>query len=225
MNDLPNWIRFIPIILAMIFGICMPFAIFIVAIVFINRRKKNVAKNFEILAEALGGQLHRSSLNGLPIATGRFTIEGHYHGLPYQLQYRGGSKYTTPHLTLVVPIVPLFTLTLRNENLDTKLSKQIGMASELEIGLPEFDNEYFIQTNDPTHCRKFLRVPEHRAAIDNIRHSKFTMAFTRQQIQLTKPVATAFSDEKSVADATEIQHLLDDLHVLATGLKRLSGEV
>jgi predicted membrane chloride channel (bestrophin family) len=41
MNDDPNWITFLPIFLVMAIGICTPFVIMIVALVFVRRRKMN----------------------------------------------------------------------------------------------------------------------------------------------------------------------------------------
>lgn len=218
MNDGSDWIKFIPILFVMAIGICTPFVIVIVALVFVRRRKINAATSFSALADSLGGRLHSSPLNVLPMGTGRFTIQGQHHGIPYRLSFSGGGGHQPmPYITLVVPVRPSFTLSLRKENLDTRLSKRIGIASELEIGVPDFDAEYYIRTNDPTSCREYLSQANHREAIKEIHRLGFVLAFTRKHILLRKNTGPGYSPDTNIVEETEIRDALNAVTTLVQG--------
>jgi hypothetical protein len=219
MNDLPRWVSFLPILIAMAIGVCTPFVMLGVALFFVRRRKLNAETNFTQLAASLGGRLHSSALNALPISTGQFNIRGRHHGVPYQLTYSGGDRYNRmPRIKLVIPVKPSFTLSLRKEDFDTRLSKQIGMATELEIGVPDFDAEYYIRTNDPTNCRNFLLIPKHRKAIRHIHRTGFMLAFTRKHILLSKYACAGFSPGTKIIEESDAKELLDAVVVLVKGL-------
>ena len=224
MNDQPHWISFLPIVFVMVmslFTMLAMLAIPIVVFVLVGRKKKVIDQRFTQLAESLGGRKLASSLNALPVSTGKYSIQGCHQGVSYQLNYRGFRKSQPACVTLVIPVTPMFTLSLQKENWDTKLSKQIGMATELEIGDPDFDAEFFIRTNDPMSCRNYLFVPERRAAIRHIHHAGFMLTFTRKHILVVKYMpAPEFSGNTEIVETSELKGILDAVVVLVRGLGR-----
>jgi hypothetical protein len=220
MNDAPHWISFLPIIFVILSGFCMLFALMAIPIiVFVvhGRKKKAAAKHFTQLADSFGTRMHCSYL------TNTYSMQGSHHDVPYELRYYGGGNPqqggSSGSITISVPVKPLFTLSLRKEDFDTKLSKKIGMATELEIGVPDFDAEFFIRTNDPTNCRLFLSVPKHRAAIRHIYQQGYTLAFTRRRIELRKGVKALLFADNDIVEASETKGVLNAVVVLVRGLQ------
>lgn len=218
MNDAPNWISFLPTILALVLSLCAMLALLAIPIiVFVvhGHKKKSAANRFAQLAASFGGRAHRSFFNNT------YSVQGRHHGVPYELMYYGGKMkggVRPAAITIVVPVKPLFTLSLRKEDLDTKLSKKIGMAIELEIGVPDFDDEFFIRTNDPTSCRSFLSVPKHRTAIRHIYQQGYALAFTRKRIELRKAVKELWFADKDIVGESETKGVLDAVVALVKGL-------
>jgi hypothetical protein len=191
-------------------------AIPIVVSVVHGRKKKAAAKRFTQLAASFGSRTHCS----FPGNT--YTMQGFYHSVPYELTYYGGSMSRTAgsaaFITIVVPIKPSFTLCLRKENWDTKASKEIGMATELEIGVPDFDHEFFIRTNDPTGCRDFLSASKHRTAIRHLHQEGYTLTFTREQIELRKAMKALWFADNEIVKESETRGVLEAVVVLVKGL-------
>ena len=221
MNEIPPWLRTLPLLVAMAFGILMPFAMVGVAVYFLKRRKANVESELTRLADSLGGRLQSSPLNALPVSRGKFKVQGRHGGMSYALTYRSGREMAAPLLILTIPVKPPFRLTLRKESLDTRLSKRIGMASELVTGIDDFDDEYFIQTSDEVACRKFLSVSEHRDAIRAIHQLGFQFTFDRRVIRASRPVRGSLDhDDMNIAESSEVAGLLNAVACLVAGLQR-----
>jgi hypothetical protein len=223
MNDAPTSSSLLPdilLILVIVIVVCMALALIaipIVGLVVLGRKKKTANKHFTQVAASLGSRTRCSVFNDT------YSMQGRHHNVPYELRYHGGNNWgggsSSGSITIVVPVKPSFTLSLRKENWDTNVSKKIGMATELEIGVPDFDAEFFIQTKDPTSCRNFLSVPRHRAAIRHIYQQGYTLAFTRNQIELRKDVKNLmFADNDEIVEESEIKGVLDVVVVLVKGL-------
>ena len=224
MNDAPSSSSLLPdilLILVIVIVVCMALALIaipIVGLVVLGRKKKTANKHFTQVAASLGGRRTRCS-----VFNDTYSMQGRHHNVPFELRYHGGNNRgggsSSGSITIVVPVEPSFTLSLRKENWDTNVSKKIGMATELEIGVPDFDAEFFIQTKDPTSCRNFLSVPKHRAAIRHIYQQGYTLAFTRNQIELRKDVKNLmFADNDEIVEESEIKGVLDAVVVLVKGL-------
>jgi len=215
---------FLPIVFVIVMGLFTMLAMLaipIVALVLVGRKRKVIDQRITQLADSLGGRKHASALNALPASTGRYSIQGCHQGVSYQLNYRGFRDSRAARVTLVIPLTPMFTLSLQKENWDTKLSKRIGMATELEIGVPDFDEEFFIRTNDPMTCRNYLSAPDRRAAIRHIDRAGFRLTFTRKNIQIEKHIQPAeFSGNTKIVETSELKGLLDAVVVLVRGLGR-----
>ncbi|GAH32077.1 unnamed protein product, partial [marine sediment metagenome] len=81
---------------------------------------------------------------------------------------------------------PPFRLSLRKEDWSTKISKRIGLARKITLNISEFDEKFFIQTNDRLNCVTYLTDSRNREIIEKICDKGWILVFGRKEIVVTK---------------------------------------
>jgi len=145
---------------------------------------KGVKERFESIANSVNGELKPSRF-GVP------QIQGNYEDIPFRIKYEHGSQGSPSRIRIEVLQKPPFELSLRRESADTKISKKIGIAKEMQIGIPDFDEQFFIQTNDKIRCQGYLGDSKIRETIKSIFERGGYIRFTRDKVEFSKPLTPA----------------------------------
>lgn len=172
--------------------------VLILLALFVRWSNIQLKKRFKRLASALGGYF-LASFFGWP------SVEGRCQEVPFRILFRRGSKHS-PNLILVQILTsPGFVLSLREEDLGTKISKKFSLAKETKTGVTDFDERFFIQTNDEFRCQSFLSNQECRDLITGIYDKGWVLQFTKNRIELFKPLDSKIPPEiKSLDDLKQV---------------------
>ena len=138
----------------LLFG--MGLAIFFITGVILYLRNKRSAKRFESLAAALGGETI-VSFDDVYVRLFRQDVE-----VRVGIGYIGNASCLQ-----ILWMSPLnFDLTLAKRNLDTQL--RYGLRKEIKLGIPFFDDKYFISSSDPNKAKEFLQRPTKWNALESL---------------------------------------------------------
>lgn len=160
------------------------------------RCHKKVHQRFEKIAVAINCTVKTSFL--------RFPeIQGDYQTIPFRIKYRGRGQYSPPQIRLVMLRKPPFKLSLTKESLGTKISKKIGLAKELQTGISNFDEEFFIQSNNKSRCLSYLSMDSVRDAIKNIYDKNWRLRFTRKRFELEKDLEKDYAFQMNGEEIVE----------------------
>lgn len=120
-----------------------------------------------------------ASENGLSFTPGgwfsmpslRGSYKGHQMEMGYFQQTEGSGKHRHSHTyfyaKMMVTSAPQFYLTVSREGLMSWLGKSVGLTSEIEMGVPEFDKKYLITTNNALRAKRILSQ-EMRAGMERL---------------------------------------------------------
>ncbi len=192
------------------------FSAFIVLLIIVFVRSsmnKRVKEVFDKVALALGAQVGRSSF-GTP------RVEGHYQDVGFRVLYEHGMQNSPAVLRVRILKAPGFALGFRREGLDTKLSKRIGLMKDLKIGVPDFDDEFFIETSDRTRCLAYLSGSENRDSIRRIYGLGWRARFDKDWLELSKslrPTKGLTFDPTSLLEREKIVDLVQEGALLSRG--------
>ena len=112
--------------------------------------------------------------------------------------------------------VPGFELSLR----DMKHTNKLGRLEEPQIGVPDFDDQFLIRTNDEARCVSYLSNGENRDCIKRIYGQGWRAEFGKKWIELTKTLGTkgiTFHPITAIQDQ-EIEGLVKEAALLGKGL-------
>ena len=158
------------------FGIFFLSLILVVIIIrFILRAYR---KKLEPLAQEIGGEVNASAFGGIYL---RFQ----YQDAEAKVEIRTGGQNSPPRLILKLMKSPGFKLSITKENPLTHVLERMGL-SEIKLGVPEFDQKYYIYSKDKTQTMNLLSDPRKRALIDEL----FENGFDELQIDTEKIYCT-----------------------------------
>jgi hypothetical protein len=191
----------------------IPFAV-VVAAVFIGGFfvvNRGVKRKFLEIAPLVNGRVE-TSVFGTP------RVQGIYGDTPFGIRYERGSRSSPAKVVVELHRGVPFKLLLRKESLDTRLSKKLGLLKEMQLGIPDFDESVFIQTDDAARTQAFLGDHGTREVIKEIHDRGCSLGFTAERIQLTRPLRAKSGIvflSYNLIGAQEVVELLGKLHLLA----------
>jgi hypothetical protein len=103
---------------------------------------------------------------------------GKFSGCSVKITTRPGGRSSPPIITMCLYTPTPFDLTIYREGTMQKIGKKMGVISEIQIGVPDFDDRYIIQTNSYLHAETFLSDRTIRDTIDFF----FTSGYANFQI-------------------------------------------
>jgi len=151
---------------------------------------KGIKEKFETIANSINAELKPSPF-GVP------QIQGNYEGSPFRIKYEHGSKGSPSRIRIEILQKPPFELSLRTESADTKISKKIGLAKEMQIGVPDFDEQFFIKSNDKVRCQSYLGDSKVRETIKSIFERGGHIRFTKDKVEFSKPLTPSSKETTS----------------------------
>jgi len=173
------------------------------------RGHKKIGQRFKKIANTINGTVKTSLL--------RFPeIQGDYQTIPFKIKYRGRGQYSPPQIRLVMLRKPPFKLSLTKENLGTKVSKKIGLAKELQTGISDFDEEFFIQSDNKSRVLSYLSRDNIQETIKNIYDKGWRLSFTKKHFELEKDLDKDYSFQ---IGGEEIATLLKAMDLLIRNLE------
>ncbi len=181
-----------------------------IALIILKIVNKGLKEKFRNMADLTGG-IVQMSVFGTP------RVEGSYEGIPFRILFERGGQYMPSYIRIRMLEGPGFGMILRQESMDTRVSKKIGLAKEAKIGIPNFDDKFFIQTNDKIKCKDYLSSDKRRDFIMSILDKGYTMKIELDMIQVSKslrPKGVKISLPHSLIDEQEIINLLKDSVIL-----------
>lgn len=181
--------------------IIVPGAIALVRWIFIKFRKqfrKRLMEKFTEIATRINGSA-KNSFAGSP------SITGNYNGTPVKIKYIPVTQYNPSSLRIDFLKKPLFRLSLRKEDWSTKISKRIGLARKITLNISEFDEKFFIQTNDRLNCATYFADSRNREIVEKICDKGWILVFGRKEIVVTKNLSKAekLFEEKGIKGMRE----------------------
>ena len=95
-------------------------------------------------------------------------FNGRYGTLPYNLSYSPRYRTQSADLTLNVPCTLGAEMKLNRETFFDKISKFFGIAKEHQTNDPEFDNKFYIMTENVKFAEAYLADSHKRQALLNL---------------------------------------------------------
>jgi len=141
-------------------------------------RKKRRGK-LEKLAAGLGGEAVTGLIVDDSICLNTAAGEA-------KLQLIPGDDNEPPYLELQVMSLIGFSFAVRKENAASRALGRWGIAKEVKIGDPRFDEEYLIWGDDQTRIFSFLQDPGRREAVDYFFRNGFRELFTRPEAVIVR---------------------------------------
>jgi hypothetical protein len=198
----------IPLILVIV--VCIIIICGFVAVFGLILRRK-LKQYFEKIATSINGKV-KTSFFGFP------EIQGDYQNIPFKIKYIT-YEYTSD-IKIEIFKEPSFKLSLRKENADTEISKKIGLAREFQIGIHDFDKDFFIQTDNNLKCQRYLSMPKIREIIKDIYDKDCSLKFTKKKIELIKGLKSGGALSLPKIKEEEIVELLKKAIFLAKELEQ-----
>ena len=127
------------------------FAIVVIVLAFSHQRRANLLESYRQLARRFGGHAERGGWLGLPTAIFRHNNTCVSVDV-FSTGGRSPTHYTQVHFYWQQPVV---RCEIYPEGYWTRMGKFFGIE-DIEIGSPEFDNEFVIKGNDPMAIRQVL---------------------------------------------------------------------
>lgn len=139
-------------------------------------------------------------------------LEGYYKGKKVRIELVSGGKNSPPYLTIKLFADIPFTLTISQEGTMTKLGKKIGLVREMEIGIPDFDDKFLIQSGQPDMAKQYLMNEINRRIVDSIIKTGFTSIDARDgKLLILKPTYNQGAETRP----SFVHPLLDGLIVMS----------
>ncbi len=161
------------------FGLVFGASLLVAIYLFVRQALAEIRRVFDDLASALNAEVTSTGLGYPTITTLR-------DGIPLKIYFQPGSQYNPAALVLESSKKPPFTLQLSREGFDTRVSKSVGMAKELNVGVRDFDDRFFIKTNNDARCRDFLASSSVRETIIHLDDLNASLALSAKSIEIRK---------------------------------------
>ena len=151
----------------------------------------------------------------------RGTVTGNYNGHEAEMGYfsreyshgrdRQGFQRTRTKLFfyahILAPKIGAYRLGLSKEGIWSGLGKAVGITKEVEIGVPDFDSRYVINSEDAARTKRLLQ-PEARKAVDVlVTELRYGLSIGDNKVYVER--------EASGVGPAEMQKIADALAVLA----------
>ncbi len=134
---------------------------------------------FDSLASSLNAEVTSTRLGYPTITTLR-------DGIPLKIYFQPGSRHNPAAIVFESSKEPPFTLQLSREDFDTRISKSIGIAKELKVGIKDFDDRFFIKTNNDARCRNFLASSSVRETIGHLDDMNASLTLNAKSMEVRK---------------------------------------
>ena len=146
----------------------------------------------------------------------RGKVTGEYRGRWTEMGYfsrehvsRDSHGHSHTHTSLffyahtLAPKMGTYRLGISREGLWSGLGKMVGITKEVEIGVPEFDSKYVINSADAMRTKNVLMAPETRKAVDAlVSDLRYGLSIADGKAYVEKEVHVVAPDEmQKVADA------------------------
>lgn len=93
--------------------------------------------------------------------------QGKLDNVEYTYIYHAGSRNSPPFFKITIPCTSLGSFKLSRESSMDRFFKRFGLNAEIQTGDPEFDDQFYITTNDTAWTRLTLHSrSKRRAALD-----------------------------------------------------------
>jgi len=112
----------------------------------------------------LGNELESPQIQGFTSTR----LIGKYKGTCIKIEITPGGRNSPPSIDVIWIAPTKFTINIYQEGFLTKMGKMTGFVEEIEIGIPDFDSEYVIETHNKDDVRKYLSDKEVRDCIEAI---------------------------------------------------------
>ncbi|MFH0795454.1 MAG: hypothetical protein V2A65_00145 [Candidatus Omnitrophota bacterium] len=147
------------------------------------KSRKRLKESFDQIAVKIGGRTNTSffSLPG---------VEGNYKGIPVKIIYNGGGEDTLPYFKITFSRKPPFWLTLYEENSLTTFGKKLRLVKEVVLNVPDFDEKFFIRTNDKMRSIVFLSDSRNRETIMHLHQQGWRLTFGKSAVEVQKVLKT-----------------------------------
>lgn len=100
-------------------------------------------------------------------ASNRGTGTGTIDGVQYRYHYHPGSRNSPPQFRVMIDCATYGKFKLSRETAFDRFFKRFGLSSEIQTGDPEFDQQFYITTNDTAWTRLVLNpAAKRRMALD-----------------------------------------------------------
>lgn len=189
----------------------------IAALIFFHGVTKKVNEKMGSIAASLNGKLNSSFAKDLSNSRHTIEIVVDYNDVPVKVFYMGSAKYSPPKIGVEALKKIPFSLSLRKENFDTRISKKIGFVKDAEIGIEEFDNEFLIVTNNNLICRSYLTNDQVREKIKSILERGWRFGILDGRITIEKNLTSGLIPVDEIKER-EIRDLLNQATFLAKKL-------
>lgn len=203
---MPPFLRFLeknPPIIFFIFIIA--FMIFVFVMILRQKQKEKIALKNLI-----------SNLNGC-VSKNPFIPKfiGTYQAISYSVVLSSGKEDTPNYLYIAFLKKPTFALKITKENLFTEIAQKIKSSCEIKISNTEFDNKYFIKTDQKERTITYLNNPAVKQVINELFQQGFDqISLDKEKILLQKPNY----DLKSDITPAKITKILEYLSILSQGI-------
>jgi hypothetical protein len=173
---------------------------------------------FEKIAEYINAKVINSRI---PLFTSP-KIKGYCSDVPYEIIVISGSQYSPPDVRITFFIIPPFQLNISKRGKVSKISKKLGLLKGIKTGISDFDNKFFIKTDNETKCLDFLKLPEIRDIVAELYKKGWYIVFRKKYIELIKKLKPksnyTFSLVVDLLDEKEISDILDNQKIFLSKL-------
>ena len=138
---------------------------------------------------------------------GRAVLQGVWDGKTVEIVLIPAGKNTPPKMQIALKNYYAFNLKISQDSFVYQWSKKLGLMKEVEIGEPEFDKKYFLETNNPQEVISFLTSKKQ----DIVKSLNFSqLVFTPQEVRY---ILAHYRDEH--LQAQQVVDVLQKLSALA----------
>lgn len=142
-------------------------------------------------------------------------ISGIYKGKTIKIEIRPGGKNSPPYIYVWLYTPSQFNLTVYPEGTLQKIGKKVGLVTEIEIGVPEFDDRFVIKSDQSGLAVNFLLSDMNRKIIESILSTGIPVVEIRRgEIEIYKPTYNIQPD----ISVDQLKPLLDGLVALSLSL-------
>jgi len=147
------------------------------------KSRKKLKEIFDQIAVKIGG-ITKTSFLSLP------GVEGNYKGIPVKIIYNSGGENNPPYFKITFSKKPPFILTLYEENPLTRFGKKFGLVKEVVLNVPDFDEKFFIRTNDKMRGTVFLSDYRNRETILKLHQQEWRLILGKSAVEVQKTIKT-----------------------------------
>ncbi|MFH1453031.1 MAG: hypothetical protein ABIH00_03500 [Armatimonadota bacterium] len=165
-------------------------AVFILIICAIYFDRMSKKKKFESFMKIIPGELK----SDLIFRT--FSLTGYWNGKKVNLELIPGDKHSPSKFHIYfyrdIPI----SLVISSETALQNIFKKAFGYKDIEIGLPGFDREYIIQSDDEVKTKQFLNTWRCELINDFFKKDFIKIAMVKSQPELLKELSSTSADEE-----------------------------